>query len=79
MKHKKISVLYYLFLILIILIFSYVNSQPTTEPFIPTPNLKQYYRPILRNTRVAAENFGTKTSEKINETFQGLYKNLGLK
>lgn len=78
MKHTKISLLYYVFLILIIISFSYVNSQyETIENF--TPILTSYYRPVLRNARVAAENFQSKTKERINETFEGLYKKLGLK
>jgi hypothetical protein len=75
MKHK-ISFLYYGFLILIIFVFSYMNSLPPKESFI---SFCSYYRPILRNTRVAAEHFQTKAKNKMNQTFEELYKKLGLK
>jgi len=65
----------YIFFILIILMFAYINSIPQQEPF--TPKIKAYYRPIIRKTRVAAESFKNKVTNKITETFDSFSKSLG--
>jgi len=71
--------LYNCFLILTILTFAYINSLPTkkTEPF--TPEIRGFYRPIIRRTRIAAEGFYERTNKSVNDSFESLYKNLGLK
>lgn len=56
----------YLFLISIILLFSYINSLPadTTESF--TPRIKQFYRPHLRRMRAYITNFHEKMHTRIS-------------
>jgi len=68
--------LYYCFFILIVLIFAYINSMPTQEPF--TPEVRAYYRPIVRTTRLAAEQFQNKVTEKFTGSLSSLSKSLGL-
>jgi hypothetical protein len=38
-----------------------------------TPNIRAYYRPIVRRTRLATESFKT----KVTNTFEGFKKGLG--
>ena len=46
----------YIFLITVILLFSYYNSLSSREKF--TPHIRRFYRPHLRNTRIyAVENY----------------------
>ena len=56
------------FLILIILVFSYINSQETVEAF--TPKLREMYRPYVRNTRIYYTNFYNKTKNRISNLFR---------
>ena len=63
--------LYYLLFIVIILSFAYINTIPQQESF--TPNVRAYYRPIIRRTRLATESFKT----KVTNTFEGFKKGLG--
>jgi hypothetical protein len=63
--------LYYLLFIVIILCFAYINTLPQQESF--TPNVRAYYRPIVRRTRLATESFKT----KVTNTFEGFKKQLG--
>ena len=64
-------ILYYLLFIAIIFTFAYINSVPKKEPF--TQNIRAYYRPIIRRTRLATESFKT----KLNNSFESFKKNLG--
>ena len=61
---------YYCFLILIILIFSYVNSLHNVEQF--TPQIRQLYRPYIRNVRIFGEEFYTKFKTYINNFLRKL-------
>ena len=49
----------YYFLFLFIIIMSYINSLQNVEHF--TPQIREMYRPILRNTRIISEGFYDKT------------------
>ena len=64
MKH----IIYICFLILIIIIFAYVNSLHTVEKF--TPAINGIYRPIVRNTRIISEGFYNKTTSNISNLFR---------
>jgi len=61
-------ILYICFLILIIILFSYVNSLHNVENF--TPKIRELYRPIVRNTRIVGEGFYNKTSSNISNLFR---------
>jgi hypothetical protein len=60
--------LYYCLFIVIILIFSYINSLHNVEQF--TPKIRELYRPIIRNTRLIGEGFYNKTSSNISNLFR---------
>jgi len=60
MKH----ILYSCFLILIVILFAYVNSMYSVEPF--TPNIRELYRPIIRNTRLISEGFYNNTTSSVS-------------
>ena len=60
--------IYYFFLIIIMFIFSYINSLEHTEPFTPTIN--SIYRPIVRNTRMLSEGFYDKSTSNISNLFR---------
>ena len=64
MKH----ILYNCFLILIIIVFAYINSIHSVEKF--TPNIRQIYRPIIRNTRLISEGFYNKATSNISNLFR---------
>lgn len=53
---------------LIIIIFAYVNSLNDIENF--TPNIRELYRPIIRNTRIISEGFYNKTTSNIYNIFR---------
>ena len=55
--------LLYLFLILVILFFSYYNSLPK-EAF--TPHIRRLYRPYVRHARLLTESFYNQSSEHVN-------------
>jgi hypothetical protein len=63
--------LYYLLFIVIVLCFAYINTMSEKESF--TPNIRAYYRPMARRTRLATESFKT----KVTNTFEGFKKGLG--
>jgi len=63
--------LYYLLFIVIVLCFAYINTMSDKESF--TPNIRAYYRPMVRRTRLATESFKT----KVTNTFEGFKKRLG--
>lgn len=60
--------IYYLFFIIIVVFFAYVNSLPYEEPF--TPAIRGLYRPFIRNTRIVGEGFYNKTSSNISNLFR---------
>jgi hypothetical protein len=60
--------LYYCLFVVIILIFSYINSLHNVEQF--TPKIREFYRPIIRNTRLIGEGFYNKTSSNISNLFR---------
>lgn len=64
MKH----ILYICFLILIIIFFAYLNSIHSVEKF--TPNIRQLYRPVIRNSRLISEGFYNKTTSNISNLFR---------
>jgi hypothetical protein len=64
MKH----ILYNCFLILIIIVFAYINSIHSVEKF--TPNIREIYRPIIRNTRLISEGFYNKATSNISNLFR---------
>jgi hypothetical protein len=53
---------------LIIIIFAYVNSLNDIENF--TPNIRELYRPLIRNTRIISEGFYNKTTSNISNIFR---------
>jgi hypothetical protein len=60
--------IYIFLLIIIIVFFAYVNSLHNIESF--TPKIREFYRPILRNTRIMGEGFYNKTSTNISNLFR---------
>ena len=64
MKH----LLYACFLFLIVCSFAFINSSPHVESF--TPKIRAFYRPIMRNTRIAGEGFYNKTSSSMSNLFR---------
>jgi len=59
--------LYICFFLLIVLIFSYINTI-TSQKETFTPNIRGFYRPIIRRTRLAAEGFYDKASSHMNNS-----------
>ena len=62
------SIWYCLFLIVVIIIFSYLNSQHVLEKF--TPGLRQMYRPVIRNARVNITSFYNNTRSRMYNFFR---------
>ena len=60
--------LLYNFLVVVIIIFAYINSLHNVEGF--TPKIKEMYRPYIRNARIISEGFYTKTSNDISNIFR---------
>jgi hypothetical protein len=60
--------IYICLLIIIIFSFSYWNSYQSIESF--TPKIREFYRPILRKTRMIGEGFYNKTSSNISNLFR---------
>ena len=60
--------MYNCFFFIIVLIFAYINSMHISETF--TPNIKQFYRPYIRNTRIISENFYNKHTNNIQNLFR---------
>lgn len=60
--------IYNCILIIIIIIFAYFNSLQSIENF--TPKIREFYRPIVRNTRVYSEGFYDKTTSNITNLFR---------
>ena len=55
-------------LIIVIIIFAYFNSLQSIENF--TPKIREFYRPIFRNTRVYGEGIYNKTTSNISNLFR---------
>ena len=55
-------------LIIVIIIFAYFNSLQSIENF--TPKIREFYRPIVRNTRVYGKGFYDKTTSNITNLFR---------
>ena len=60
--------MYYLFFIIIVVIFAYVNSLQDVEPF--TPKIRELYRPYVRNARIIGEGFYNKQQNNISNLFR---------
>jgi hypothetical protein len=60
--------IYNCLLLLIIIIFAYVNSLHPVEQF--TPAIREMYRPVIRNTRIVGEGFYNKTTSNISNLFR---------
>jgi len=58
---KFVFLFRYFLLIFIIIAFSYINSQSIGENF--TPYMREFYRPIVRKTRIVGEGFYNKMSQ----------------
>jgi hypothetical protein len=59
---------YYCFFIFIILLFAYINSYSSKKESF-TPEVRGFYRPIIRKTRLVAEGFYDKTKKNIDDLF----------
>jgi len=64
MKH----LIYICFLILIILLFSYIKTLHNVEEF--TPKINEMYRPYVRNARIIGEGFYNNSSSNISNLFR---------
>ena len=62
------NLLYNCLLILIVIIFSYINSLHTVESF--TPKIKEMYRPYVRNARIIGEGFYNRSNSNISNLFR---------
>ena len=60
--------IYICFLCLVIIIFSYVNSLHNVENF--TPKIREFYRPLMRRTRIIGQSFYNKSSSNISNLFR---------
>jgi hypothetical protein len=60
--------LYNCFFLIIIVLFSYINSIHSIEHF--TPKIRQFFRPYMRSARVIGEGFYNKTSTNIYNLFR---------
>jgi hypothetical protein len=62
---------HYCFFICIVLFFAYINSYTNIsnkkESF--TTSVRGFYRPIIRNSRLAAEGFYSKTRKNLDDLF----------
>jgi hypothetical protein len=61
-------ILYYIFFAIIILVFAYINSLHDVEGF--TPQLREFYRPYIRNVRVYSEGFYNKQKNNVSNFFR---------
>jgi hypothetical protein len=70
LKNNNIYMNYlmYCFLIIVIIFFSYINSLQIYENF--TPNIREFYRPIIRNARLVGEGVYDKSSSNLNNLFR---------
>jgi len=61
---KRNNIFMYIFLIIVIFSFAFYNSQFNTEHF--TPFIRKYYRPHMRNLRIYKENLVDKIYRQTN-------------
>lgn len=60
---------YYIFFMIIVLFFAYINSRTVPkEPF--TPKMRELYRPYIRKARVISENFYNNKKQGITNLFR---------
>ena len=62
------QLLYICLMLAIIISFAYFNTLQHVEQF--TPKIREFYRPIMRNTRILGEGFYDKTSSNISNLFR---------
>jgi len=62
------QLLYICLMWFIIIGFAYFNTLQNVEQF--TPNIRAFYRPIVRNTRIVGEGFYNKASTNISNLFR---------
>jgi hypothetical protein len=62
--------IYIFLLIIIIVFFAYRNSLSLNNIEQFTPKIREFYRPILRNTRIIGEGFYNKSSSQISNLFR---------
>jgi hypothetical protein len=62
------NLLYNCLLVLIVFIFSYINTLHTVESF--TPKIKEMYRPYVRNARIIGEGFYNNSTSNISNLFR---------
>ena len=62
------NIVYYCFLIVVIVFFAYINTSNNVESF--TPKIREFYRPLFRNTRLIGEDVYNKTSSNILNLFR---------
>ena len=55
-------------LIIIVIIFAYINSLNITESF--TPKIREFYRPYMRNTRVLYSSYYDNTVSNMSNLFR---------
>jgi len=61
---------YYIFFIIIVFIFAYVNSMtpPKEEAF--TPKMRELYRPYIRNVKHISEGFYNSQKQNVSNLFR---------
>ena len=60
--------LLYNFLVVVIIIFAYINSLHNVEEF--TPKIKEMYRPYVRHARIFGEDIYNTSSSNISNLFR---------
>ena len=66
---KNLSTIgYCLFLMIIVVIFAYINSQKILEKF--TPGIRQMYRPYVRKARMTYNNLYDTTANQASNLFR---------
>ena len=60
--------LLYKFLVVVIIIFAYINSLHNVEEF--TPKIKEMYRPYVRHARIFGEDIYNTSSSNISNLFR---------
>jgi len=69
--------LYICFFLLIVVIFSYVNTIISKKESF-TPKIRGFYRPIIRRTRLAAEGFYNNASTNTSTLIDTFLQKVGL-
>ena len=66
---KNLSTIgYCFFLMIIVVIFAYINSQKILEKF--TPGIRQIYRPYMRQARITYNNLYDNTTARASNLFR---------